>query len=237
MGQTADDLLAVEGEAELGGGLFVSLTGEFPSDAVTVLTASSLVGTFDVAFLPGLDNLFMQVQYGPINGIAGGGEGVTLIVGDLFNLIGFDDPEQFSLDALPSDVAVGDFDGGDGEDLAITLPGADLQSPGSVLVLLSNGTDDDGNWLGFDRAIQTSVGLDPSSLAAGFFNDDDNPGSCRRERRRVIPERPHPVRERRRHVRARSGSQRRRTARRHRERALRWQRRHRPRGGDAGDRR
>ena len=93
---------------------------------------------------------------------------ITIVVDNLENLFGFDDPDSVPIDGLPSGVAVGDFDNLNGVDLAITIPNG--LSAGSVLVLLNAGTDGGGNWLGFGSSSQTTVGVDPSGVTVGFLD-------------------------------------------------------------------
>ena len=71
----------IPGQAELGGGLFVDLVAAFDpqtGQTFTILTSATLIGTFDVVFMPGLpDGRFMRVEYAP--GSPGPGGGVTVV--------------------------------------------------------------------------------------------------------------------------------------------------------------
>lgn len=163
------DVLDVNGEADLGGGLFVQLADGFEPQAgqtFDILNASSIIGSFDVAFMPGLTTEdFMRVDYGfPSPGSAS----ATIIVESLASLFGFDDPESIGITGLPSDVAVGDFDNDNDDDLAITLFDTD-----SVLIVLSGIDQQTGDWIA-DGTTQHAVGNEPSGITAGFFDGDNH---------------------------------------------------------------
>lgn len=168
------DVLQVTGTAVLGGGLFVTLLPPFqpgPGDVFHVLQAASIDGAFDVAFMPGLaEGRFLRLGYGA--GAALGTQAATVSVEDLQTLFGFGSPISEPVSGTPRGVVVGDFDGQDGDDLAIALADEDDQTPGSVLVLLNAGTDGSGNWLGFAGSTQTAVGNELSAIAAAFLDGD-----------------------------------------------------------------
>jgi hypothetical protein len=172
LSDTGHDVLNVDGEALLAGGLFVELIGDYlpgVGESFTILNATTIPTIFDVAFMPGLpDGRFMRVQYGAAG--AGAAETATIIVENLESLFGFDNPVSEPIAGLPSDVAVGDFDNQDGLDLAITIPDPDPANPGTVLVLLNAGTDALGNWRGFAGSTQTTVGRDPSGITVGLLD-------------------------------------------------------------------
>ncbi len=124
-------------------------------------------GRFHVGLLPSLgQDRFARLVYG--KGAQGGS--VSIAVESLAGLLGFDDPETVGLDGQPRDVALGDFDGINGVDVAIAVPSE--SGDGSVVVLRNAGTDGGGAWLGFLGATQTTVGADPSSLTTGRYDDD-----------------------------------------------------------------
>jgi len=84
------------GQASLGGGLFVNLApGVTLPDAASlpILTAGSInaaESTFDVAFLPGLDNnKFLRVDYAGNDSFGPGGGAVNLSVADLTALLNY----------------------------------------------------------------------------------------------------------------------------------------------------
>ena len=161
--------LAVVNAAQLSGGLFVSLSpGYTPvlNDTFPIITAGSVIDQFDVAFLPALPGgLFMFIEYGA--GAVGPAGGATIIVENLDTLFAFDDPDSVGILGVPTGVVLGDFDNQDGLDLAITLSGVTVNDPGSVLVLLNDGTGQ-----GFAQIQQITVGLEPSGITVGFLDAD-----------------------------------------------------------------
>ena len=167
------DVVDVTGIAYLAGGLVVRNLGApdpIDDEPYPVLTAAATSGVFDVALLPGLaGSKFMRVDYGGV-----GPTGVVdLVVEDLGELFGgFDDPETLSLGGLPSGALLATLDADEFPDLAIALPDADPMNDGSVIVLINNGTDGGGAWLGFGATIQVAVGREPSGITAGQLNAD-----------------------------------------------------------------
>ena len=171
------DQIVVLGPFQLNAGLRVELIKGFApqlGDRFVVLTAQPLAGQFDVALLPGLpDGLFMRIEYNTGGAASGAGTGeVVIVVDSLATLFeGFGDLESVEqFPGTPTAVALGDFDGLNGNDLAITIPGKDPH----VLVLLNAGSDTMGNWQGFVvlGTAQTAVGVDPSGIAVGLLDGD-----------------------------------------------------------------
>ncbi len=165
------DQLVVTGEAQLGGGLFISLTGPFEpqlDDTFSILQAASIASPFDVVFAPGLPGgRFMRLAYG-----LGPSGSATVVVDDLESLFTFDDNDPIDVSGgVPSAVAVGDLDGDGDEDVAITLLGATAHDNGAVLVLRNDGFNPQGQWL-IEGTTQTTVGREPSGIAIGLFDND-----------------------------------------------------------------
>jgi len=174
------DVLEITGEATLAGSLMVFIDPEFipalkVDDEFVILTGETVNEHFDVAWLPGLGEekrLTVDYQDGKTGGRGGS---VTIIVQLLEQLLKFDDTPPVVLNGTPSDIAIGDFDGKNGIDLAISFTGSLSSEDGSVLVMLNAGVDPDGNWLGFGSITQWPVGPAPSSLTVGLLNDDGFP--------------------------------------------------------------
>jgi len=177
------DKLMVNGQATLGGGLFVEFMdgyvptpngqGQYP--AIDLLQSTQpLVNRFDVAFFPsvppvsGQNPKFLRAIY-PNRGPGT----VQLIVADLGTNPDFDDPDSYQLDGGPTAADIGDLNGDGLPDLAIALP--DVADPinnnGDVVVLFNLGNNPMGDWLGFGGLTQqVTVGKNPSGVAIGDFD-------------------------------------------------------------------
>lgn len=164
--------LQVSGTASVAGGLRVELAGTEPGigQSFDVVSATTLEGAFDVAFMPGLSGgNFMRVLYGP--GL-GPNTTTTVVVENLESLFGFDENNPIDVVGEATAVAVGDLDGDSDEDIAITLKGAAPELLGSVLVLRNGGFDTSGQWMTEGGATQTPVGLEPSGIVIDFLDGD-----------------------------------------------------------------
>ena len=174
-GRGHDQVLLGTGSV-LGGGLYVQLVDPFVpqlGDTFDVVRTGPTNSRFDVAVLPPLpDGNFLRVEY--VSEVPSGAPLIVrLVVDELDDLFDFDDPESFLIGGLASGAVLGEFDGGNGPDLAITIPSETPGSDGSVFVLLNGGNDGMGNWLGFTGGTnQTLVGLDPSAVTTGFLDND-----------------------------------------------------------------
>jgi T5SS/PEP-CTERM-associated repeat protein len=163
----ADDghgrLDVIGGSASLGGGLVVDLIDGYDPPLGTTFDIVSatlgIEGAFHVAFFPGLTGgrlLRLDSQLGP-------GGGITVRVDDLDTLFdGFGDPDAVTVPGTPTGVAIGDFDGESGPDLAVSLSG----TPGSVLLLLNDGTG------AAFTSTQYTVGPEPSDVEVGHLDGD-----------------------------------------------------------------
>ncbi len=159
-GPQFDQLLGT-GEAALGGGLFVSVADGFEpqvDDTFLIMQFDSSLdptGTFDVAFVTGLpQGLLITVDYSP--GCDGSGVcQISLVVLDLNETVGFNDPVSFGLDGVPSGAVAEDFNGDTFPDLAVSVP-----STNSIFVLLNDGAGS------FPGLVEIPVGTSPSALAA-----------------------------------------------------------------------
>ncbi len=171
------DVLAVTGQATLAGNLVVSLGGGFEpmlGDTFTILTAGSIVGEFDLAFLPELGSgLVMILSYVE----SGDSASVVLTVEELtVDFFSFDDAVLVGGFGTPSGAILEDFDGDGDKDAAVIVPAPDNNDPGSVLIFRNAGGNEMGKWLGFEPGFdEVIVDRDPWALATGFFNDDAHP--------------------------------------------------------------
>jgi T5SS/PEP-CTERM-associated repeat protein len=174
LGANADQL-KVTGIARIGGGLFVDLLpGANPviHESFSILAAGQLHPVndrFDVAFMPGLtEGRVLRVEY-PNNAAATGGIGANITVESLSGILGFEVGGEFDLSGLATSIAVGDFDGVNGLDIAVTIPGPTPLSAGEVLILFN-----DGSGFDFTPAIYT-VGREPSDIVVDDFNGNGFP--------------------------------------------------------------
>ncbi|MCP3904607.1 MAG: VCBS repeat-containing protein, partial [Planctomycetes bacterium] len=79
---------------------------------------------------------------------------------------------------VPGDAVFGraaDLDGDGDQDVVIVRPEDDQFLPGFVQVLINDGNDGGGNWLGFTTNAPIQVGAEPRSVAIGLFNADAHP--------------------------------------------------------------
>ncbi len=162
------------GTLEVQGGLFVELMNDFlPDVGVTfpIITASSsLTGEFAAARFSGFpDNRFLFVS----NEDADAGAGAIVVeVSTLGGDLEFESPSSHFVQGVPVEAAFADFDQSGTIDIALAVPAAAAGAPGSVIVLLNAGTNEEGQWLGFFETFQFAVGVNPTALDVGFFDDD-----------------------------------------------------------------
>jgi T5SS/PEP-CTERM-associated repeat protein len=166
------DRIAVNGPATLGGGLFVTLATdpskeEIDFTGLPVFTATAIDPerpNFDIAFMPALPNgRFVKVD--APTALQGGGGAITISTSDLASLLGFGESANATFDLEPLAAAVGDFDGVNGNDVAVTLKGVGSSGPsanGSLLLLFNDG---DG---GLDKVVQmpNQLGVGPVGIVA-----------------------------------------------------------------------
>ena len=166
------DRITVNGPATLGGGLFVTLATDPAKEQIDftglpVFTATAIDPArpnFDIAFMPALPNgRFVKVD--APSSLQGGGGAITISTSDLASLLGFGGSSNTTFDLEPLAAAVGDFDGANGNDVAVTLKGtgtSGASANGSLLVLFNDG---DG---GLDKVVQmpNQLGRDPVGIVA-----------------------------------------------------------------------
>ncbi|MEY3137884.1 MAG: hypothetical protein RL580_1616, partial [Pseudomonadota bacterium] len=168
----AHDKIVVNGPATLGGGLFVTLATDPAKDQIDftglpVFTASSIDPdrpNFDIAFMPALPNgRFVKVD--APSSLQGGGGAITISTSDLASLLGFGGGSNTTFDLEPLAAAVGDLDGVNGNDVAVTLKGTGTSgaSANGTLLLLFN----DGNG-GLQNVVQlpNQLGREPVDIVA-----------------------------------------------------------------------
>ena len=171
-GEIKHDRIVVNGPATLGGGLFVTLATDPSKEQIDftglpVFTANAIDPerpNFDIAFMPALPN-GRFVKLDATANLEGGGGAITISTSDLASLLGFGDSANATFDLEPLAAAVGDFDGANGNDVAVTLKGAGASGPsanGSLLLLFNDG---DG---GLDKVVQmpNQLGVDPVGIVA-----------------------------------------------------------------------
>ena len=171
-GEIKHDRIAVNGPATLGGGLFVTLATDPAKEQIDftglpVFTATAIDPArpnFDIAFMPALPNgRFVKVD--APSSLQGGGGAITVSTSDLASLLGFGGSSNTTFDLEPLAAAVGDFDGANGNDVAVTLKGVGTSGPaanGSLLVLFNDGEG------GLDKVVQmpNQLGRDPVGIVA-----------------------------------------------------------------------
>ncbi|MBI1304910.1 MAG: hypothetical protein GC172_14170, partial [Phycisphaera sp.] len=171
-GEIKHDKIVVNGPATLGGGLFVTLATDPSKEEIDfaglpVFTASAIDPerpNFDIAFMPALPN-GRFVKLDATANLQGGGGAITISTSDLASLLGFGDSANATFDLEPLAAAVGDFDGANGNDVAVTLKGAGTSGPsanGSLLLLFNDGEG------GLDKVVQmpNQLGVDPVGIVA-----------------------------------------------------------------------
>lgn len=172
--------LVVNGQANLGGGLFVSLGGGYLpiADAgadITALRASSITGAFSVAYFPGFpDTRFMRLSYRDIVGDAGPASVAVVSTEVLPTTTIYGPPQTFPAPGQPNWGVLADLDGDGDQDLAVTIPDLTPTMPGALAVLFNAGNDGMGEWLGFSSTIQLPSGVNPVCVIAAQL--DANPG-------------------------------------------------------------
>jgi T5SS/PEP-CTERM-associated repeat protein len=169
--KTGHSELYVTGTAILGGGLIANLSDTFDPAADTsfrLLSANEVIDQFDVVLMPGLsEGKYMNLAYDEV-GLRTGSSGIDIVVDTFANLLGFDDPDNVPIAGSPTSMTIADFNNDSFDDIAVTLAGADENSPGNVLVLISDGLG------GFLSTQQITVGSNPLSVTAGDFNNDSS---------------------------------------------------------------
>ncbi len=164
------DQFEIGGAATLGGSLVVTSDPAFQpvlGQTFTVLTASSISGTFDIVFLPPLPgDLVLTIDYNATS--------VDLVVAELqVDLFTFDDPVVIGGLPAPTTAGLVDIDGDGDEDIVMgATTGPDDDAPGLLLVFLNLGTNGMGDWLGYASPVSRDVLEAPSSIAPGYFDDD-----------------------------------------------------------------
>jgi T5SS/PEP-CTERM-associated repeat protein len=179
------DQLIVNGPVTLGGGLTVSFANGFtpPSNLNLKLVnpeGQVAAGQFDVAFVPlvppvtqgGLPRFVRVTQDdGP-----GGDNGIFIGVGEVPRPYEPQAPQGEQFDGRPVVAAVGDFDGVNGPDLAVAVPGATPAANGTVVVFRNAGTSN-GSWNGYEDVVTlVPIGPEPVDMVAvdmdGRLRDD-----------------------------------------------------------------
>ncbi|MFM9958833.1 MAG: hypothetical protein ACKVZJ_12225 [Phycisphaerales bacterium] len=194
-----NDLLAVQGHAELGGTLLVNLLGGYSPvpgqlDA-SILTATSLSGRFDLVFFsPAIEsNLRLRVNYptgaGPaLRGDERSFQSVRVTVEELPPQpnIGDGGDGAAPIPGRPARATAADLNGDGFIDVAAVIPlstsansgggGGGGTTGGQVLVILNLGVNAGGGWRGFADpvVIAPGGGFNPADIAAGDLDGDDD---------------------------------------------------------------
>ena len=167
--ETGHSDIYVTGTAILGGGLIANLSETYdPSTGSTfrLLSSASVIDHFDVVLMPGLsEGKYMSLAYDEVGLLTGSG-GIDIVVDTFANLLDFDDPENIPIAGSPLAIVIANFDNDSFDDIAITLAGTDAQSPGNILILISDGLG------GFSSSQQIAVGANPVSVTTGDFDND-----------------------------------------------------------------
>ncbi len=163
------DTLTVNGTANIGGVLGMQFKNDYPAvqgDIFNIITSSTLTGTFDTVWSTGLpSNLYCEwLTTLGVRGTGGGGIGSG-------NPITFDAPMSTSISNDPTGIVVADFDSINGIDVGVVIPNSDPLLPGSVSILLNNGSSG-GIWQGFTPAPSIAVGVIPRDIAISDLDGD-----------------------------------------------------------------
>ena len=168
-------------------GTLRALAGEAFDPAVEtyeVLTASSIEGRFDVAFLPSLPDRFLSVEYTAV-GVRSDGRNASVLlrINPLDSDVEFDPaPSAGAEGGVPSAATLADVNLDGFVDLVMTVPDgvAPNQNPGSVAIFYNRGNGGDGSWSGFEdvaivQGVFTGIGVQPDAVAVGDVNGDGIP--------------------------------------------------------------
>lgn len=164
------DVLDIDGQARLGGGLFVNVPSEakLPTDGeplpfLHATNISPLNPRFDVAFLSPLPGKFMRVVY---PGGFGSGGSVSIQVLALDTLLNINSVNPQPIPGTPTSACVADFNGDEIEDVAITITNGEI-ADGDLIIFfgVANGNPQIG-------AQQYSVGPHPMQIIADKFDDN-----------------------------------------------------------------
>ncbi len=168
----APSAMVFSGEATLGGEYRFLLDAPMPpqlGDRFDVINASAIEGQFRISFFPGLPDplafvlRIVEASEGPASG-----ETVTVQVEELLAGLQFENPTDTNVQqGVPTDAVAGFFNGDGALDLAVTIPDA-LGGNGSVVVLLGDPMAPGA----FLSGAQIPVGVNPSSIDAGFLDAD-----------------------------------------------------------------
>ncbi len=169
--------IIAEGGGALGGVLHLTVaegfTPEVGDEFELIGSLAALDGVFGLVFTEGLSgDDYLRVVYPD----ARGGTGVRAVVDQASGEIDFGGGDTDEIPpGTPTDTAVADVNRDDLLDVAVSIDNGP-STPGVVVVLLNNGLDMGGEWLGLGPTVQVSVGVSPRAIAAtdiDFDGDDD----------------------------------------------------------------
>jgi T5SS/PEP-CTERM-associated repeat protein len=181
-GRTAGtfDTIQINGQATLGGGLYVAVDPAFtpnPADTFDLVSATTgITRPFDVIFFQGLSgsNAARRLK-AAYSGLRGPGTGRVRVGLDPLPINpGFAAPLAFTLPSAispDSGVATGDVTGDGVLDAVIALPSPTGSGPGSVAIL-PGVRPAGGTWQGFGSPITLPVGVRPAGVTIGDLDGD-----------------------------------------------------------------
>ena len=167
--------LNIDGTAYLGGVLQIGGWNHTLNigETITILeTTEGISGNFDSVLANGFSD--DEVPIISIVSNVSGGQSLVMTLNSISELVGFSDPDSTSLNTVPDDVELADFDGDGFVDLVLSLPDENTNSDDTdeILILFNGGTSS-GEWNGFSGGSQQiTVGNTPAGITTGDFDGD-----------------------------------------------------------------
>lgn len=166
------DAIVAQGAVNLeGGSLLINVVNAFEpqlGDFFDVITGQTLTGEFEIVGIAGAPpGLAAEVHY------LSDRVRVEIVAG---RPPVFSGPLNTPLIGLPNDLTAVDFENDGDVDFMLSVPAGNAFQPGAVVLVRNNGFDERREWLGLsDQLVVVGVGTQPSSIASGYFNDDEFP--------------------------------------------------------------
>ncbi len=164
------DSMTITGVTDLSSAIELRWGGTFDpiaTDSFDILDVSAIFGNPPLIFNTGLPSNLRCRWSNPTPGLRGGGDEILV---ETTGPILFDAGQAISLTIAPNEIAVADFDGINGQDVAITVSDPSF-GLGDVIVFLNNGSVGDV-WQGFTQQTAIEVGIEPLDIQVIDVNND-----------------------------------------------------------------